>query len=210
MRPRPLHDLDFWRSGLYAPSHSCEDTRMTQFPSSDSDQTIDLAQWLDRGIVVAVVLAAGVALSLNVADPDLWGHVQYGRDALRHGLSSTTTYSYVAEGYRWINHEILSEYVLAIINDVFGGAGLLLEKCLLGVAIITTMLWRARRQGAGLIAACSLPLVVAMTLGNHWSLRPQIASYVCFTLLLALLSYCFEGWEGRCQLAPSWLPRWLR
>jgi len=66
---------------------------MTLFRLSDSDQTIDLAQWLDRGIVVAVILASAVALSLNVADPDLWGHVQYGRDALHHGLSATTTYS---------------------------------------------------------------------------------------------------------------------
>src|SRR5262245_29734139 len=174
---------------------------MTLFPSlssSESDQNVDLAQWLDRGIVVAVVLGAGVALSLNVADPDLWGHVQYGRDALRHGLSATTTYSYVAEGYRWINHEILAEYALAIVNDLFGGPGLLIVKCLLGMAIAAAMLWRARHQGAGLISACSLPLLVAMTLSNHWSLRPQIAYYVCFTLLLALHSYCFECWDCRC------------
>jgi len=182
---------------------------MTLFPSSDPDQTLDLAQWLDRGIVVAVVLAAGVALSLNIADPDLWGHVQYGRDALHHGLSATTTYSYVADGYRWINHEILAEYALATINDWLGGSGLLIVKCLLGVAIIATILFRARRQGAGLIAACSFALLLAIALGHHWSVRPQIASYVCFFLLLALLSYCFEGWEGQWQLAPACLPRWL-
>jgi len=158
---------------------------------------------LDRGIVVAVGLACAVALSLNVADPDLWGHVQYGRDALAHGLPATTTYSYVAVGYPWINHEIVAEYALAIVNDCLGGPGLLALKCLLGVSIVGVIFWRARRHGAGLIAACSLALLVAITLGPHWSLRPQIASYVSFTLLLALLSYCFEGWEGRWQL---WRP----
>ncbi|HMC11630.1 MAG TPA: hypothetical protein VKH44_10080, partial [Pirellulaceae bacterium] len=40
------------------------------------------------------------------------------------------------------------------------------------------------------------------------SLRPQIASYVSFALLLALLSYCFEGWEGQWQLPGAWLARW--
>src|SRR5687768_8764914 len=145
----------------------------------------EIAQWLDWGIVAAVMLASAVALSLNVADPDLWGHVQYGRDALRHGLPATTTYSYVAEGYPWINHEILAEYVLAIVADWFGGSGLLIVKCLLGVAIIGTIYWRSHRFGSGLMASCSLALLIAITLGNHWVLRPQIGSYVSFALLLA-------------------------
>src|SRR6266436_4372478 len=106
----------------------------------------DLATWLDRGIFLAVLLAAGVALSLNVADPDLWGHVRYGRDALAHSLPATTTYSYVANGYPWINHEIIAELGLAIVADWFGGPGMLIVKCLLGVAVVGTMLWRARRQ----------------------------------------------------------------
>src|SRR5687768_17113946 len=130
--------------------------------------------WLDRGIIAAVLLACGVALSLNVADPDLWGHVQYGRDALEFGLPRATTYSYVAEGYPWINHEILAEYVLAIANDWFGGSGLLIGKCLLGLAVVGAVLRRALSQGAGLIAACGLALLLAVTLGNHWSLRPQL------------------------------------
>jgi hypothetical protein len=168
----------------------------------------EIAQWLDWGIVAAVMMASAVALSLNVADPDLWGHVQYGRDALRHGLPATTTYSYVAEGYPWINHEILAEYALAIVADLFGGPGLLTLKCLLGVAIIGVIFWRSKRFGSGLMASCSLAMLVAITLGNHWVLRPQIASYVSFALLLALLTYCFEGWEGQWQMPLGWLARW--
>jgi len=169
---------------------------MTIFAPKPVNSPGGIAAWLERGVIVAVLLASSVALSLNVADPDLWGHVQYGRDALTHGLPLTTTYSYVAEGYSWINHEILAEYALAIINDLAGGAGLLITKWLLGVGVIGAILWRALRHGANFIAACSLTLLVAITLGNHWSLRPQIASYVSFTLLLALLSWCFQGWEG--------------
>lgn len=164
----------------------------------------DPAVWIDRGIVVAVLLSCGVALSLNVADPDLWGHVQYGRDALTDGVPATTTYSYVAEGYPWINHELVAEFLLALGADWLGGAGLLVAKCSLGLAVIGLMFWNARRQGVSLIAACSLALLVAITLGDHWSLRPQLISYVSFMLLLALLSYAFEGWEGRWQLLTNW------
>src|SRR5438094_9757744 len=99
---------------------SVQGRQMTLFCSSKPQPTFEIAKWMDRGLVVAVMLAAGVALSLNVADPDLWGHVQYGRDALAHGLPTTTTYSYVAHGYPWINHEIVAEFVLAIIADWLG------------------------------------------------------------------------------------------
>jgi len=174
----------------------------------DPDSKVDFAQWLDRGVVLAVLLASAVALSLNVADPDLWGHVQYGRDALSRGLPLTTTYSYVAQNQRWINHEIVAEYALAIGADWLGGPQMLLIKCLLGVVVIGAMLWRSLQKGAGLVAACVFALLVAIALGNHWSLRPQIFSYVYFTLLLGLLSYCFEGWEGTWHLPLGWLARW--
>ena len=163
----------------------------------DENQSVSLPQWLDRGIIVAVVLACGVALSLNIVDPDLWGHVQYGRDALDYGLARTTTYSYLAEGYPWVNHEILAEYALAIMNELGGGPGLLIGKLLLGLAVIGLMLHRAFRQGISLIPACTVALLVAVCLGPAWSLRPQIFSYALFVSLLALLSYCFDGWEGQ-------------
>ncbi len=173
---------------------------MSLFSFLKLNRDTDLDRWLHRGTLVAVLLACAVALSLNIADPDLWGHIQYGRDALAHGLPATTTYSYIAQGYPWINHELIAEYALALIDDFAGGPGLLITKCLLGLAVVGTILFRARRHGAGLIAACSFTLLIAITLGNHWSLRPQLISYICFPLLLALLSYCFAGWDGKWQL----------
>ncbi|MCU0879108.1 MAG: hypothetical protein MUF06_15090, partial [Pirellulaceae bacterium] len=177
---------------------------------SDDQITVSLPRWLDRGIVVAVVLACGVALSINIVDPDLWGHVQYGRDALAYGLPTTTTYSYLAEGYPWINHEILAEYALAIGNDWFGGAGLLAFKCVLGMALVSWMLHRAFQQGVSLIPACASVLLAAVCLGPQWLLRPQMFSYTLFVLFLATLSYCFAGWEGKWQLSLEWFNRFPR
>lgn len=155
---------------------------------------------IDRGLVLAVFLAGGCAMSLNVADPDLWGHIQYGRDCLQHGLPHATTYSYIAVGYPWVNHEILTELATALVNDTLGGVGLMVGKALLGLVVTGVIFAFARRQGAGLFASCLLTLLVAVTLGNHWSLRPQLASYVSFALELALLGYCFSGWEGGWRL----------
>jgi hypothetical protein len=172
-----------------------------------------VARWLDRGWLVAVWLAGGIALSLNVADPDLWGHIQYGRDAWQFGLPRTTTYSYTAVGYPWINHEILAEYGLALLDSLFGGPGLLVAKGLAGLAVCGAVLWHARRQGVGVPAATLVLVLMAIGLGTHWSLRPQLVSYTSFVLLLALLSYAFSGWEGRSpdvagrlrRFLPSWV-----
>ncbi len=166
-----------------------------------SPKQIPSSTWFDRGVLTAVILASGVALSLNIADPDLWGHVQYGRDALAHGLPATTTYSYIAQGYPWINHEILAELALALGNDYLGACGLMLIKVGLGMGIVTLMVRRAREQKVGLLATAAVSLLVAVCLANHWTLRPQLISYTSFALLLALLGWCFEGWEGTWQIA---------
>ena len=124
-----------------------------------------------------------------------------------HGLPRTTTYSYVAAGYPWFNHEILAEYALALGADHLGGPGMLVVKCLLGLAVVGMIFRRALGQGVSLIAACATTLLVAICLGCHWSLRPQLFSYVGFALLLGILSAAFAGWEGRWQLPMSWLRR---
>ena len=160
-----------------------------------------LSAWFDRSVIVAVILASGVALSLNIADPDLWGHVQYGRDAWEHGLALTTTYSYIAAGYPWINHEILAELALASGYDNLGASGLMLMKVALGMGIIALMIRRARREKVGLLASCPVALLVAVCLANHWTMRPQLISYTSFALMLALLGWCFEGWERSWKLA---------
>ncbi len=163
------------------------------------------ATWIDRGILLAVLLACGCSLSLNVADPDLWGHIQYGRDCWQNGLPATTTYSYIAEGYRWINHELVAEFVLFAVNDTFGGRGLLVMKALFGWLVIGLIAYSAKKQGASLITIGGTALLVAVTLGNHWSLRPQLASYTCFALEVALLGFAFRGWEGDNRLNGPWL-----
>jgi hypothetical protein len=151
---------------------------------------------LDYGILIAVLLVCGVCLSRNMADPDLWGHVQYGRDVFRDGLPTTATYSYIARDYPWINHEIVSEAILALAADWGGPIGIMVGKTLLGMAVAGLIAWWALRRGVHVFAATLTMLLVGMTLADHWSCRPQLFSYVSTTLMFALLSWCFEGWEG--------------
>ena len=150
------------------------------------------------GAAILVLLACAMAMSPSVADPDLWGHVQYGFDVLDTGeISETTTYSYTAEGYRWINHENLSEIVMALTVRYLGTTGLLLGKFLLSLLVIGSIVWFNLRQKVSLAATSLLALLVAANLGYHWSFRPQLSSFVLFTMLILLVQLSFANWRDR-------------
>ncbi|PHS11949.1 MAG: hypothetical protein COA78_08820 [Blastopirellula sp.] len=169
----------------------------TDQPTINPSRNDRLLHW---GILGAVLLSAAMALTPNVADPDMWGHVQYGRDVLREGLPATTSYSFTAEGYPWVNHENLSEIVMAVGVDTVGPVGLLIGKCLLGLSILGLMLWKYERAKTPLIVSCLAVLLVATNFTNHWNVRPQLASFFSFALLIVLLDYCFSGWHSNWHL----------
>lgn len=158
-------------------------------------------KWFRVGFLLTVAMCCAVAISPNPADPDLWGHVRYGRDVLETGeIPTTTTYSYTAEGFRWINHENLMELVLAIGADSLGSQGMLAAKCAMGMLVIALIAWFAFRNGASLVTVCVISLMVSVNLAHHWAMRPQLATYMFYTLMLALLHWCFVGWQGKWQL----------
>jgi hypothetical protein len=74
------------------------------------------------------------------ADPDLWGHLVFGRLILMRGhLPPSDIYSYSAAGLRWHDHEWLSEVVLALCWSGFGVIGLKLMKFAATAATITLL-----------------------------------------------------------------------
>lgn len=166
------------------------------------------SRWLRWGFLLAILMVCAIALTPTAADPDLWGHVQYGRDALREGLPATTTYSYTAEGYRWINHENLAEVTFALLTDSIGPVAMVWLKCILGLTILSLLMLHYSRLRLGMITICALILLVAINLTYSWSMRPQIFSFTFFAAALGLLSYCFAGWEGEWNL--PWLRRFAR
>jgi hypothetical protein len=166
-----------------------------------SEQAVPAHGILELAFLGLVLLAAVSAVTTNNADADLWGHVQYGRDVLESGqLPTTTTYSFTAEGYRWVNHEHLSELLLAAGAAGLGPVGLVLLKTLLGTTVLLLIWRRGLRHGLSAISLSFVMLLIALNLTFHWSLRPQLATYVLYSLLLGLLSWCFQGWEGSWRL----------
>jgi hypothetical protein len=120
------------------------------------------------------------------ADPDLWGHVRFGLDALRdRQLTTTDPYSFTQD-VPWVNHEWLSEVAMGAAFTAGGGAGLMLLK---GVVVLMAfaVVWHAlkgadaawRWGGLAIATVVAHPLTV--------TIRPQIWTLLLLVALCRLL-----------------------
>ena len=157
-------------------------------------------QIVDVLVIALLLLVGALTLSKNATDPDLWGHVRYGIDAWQNGLPTANTYSYTAEGHAWINHEVLSEYAMALAVTHWGPRSLLIAKCLLGLFILALIVHRAERTGVRQVTLFLIGLAVGLNLMHFWSIRPQIFSYVFFTVMVYVLDRAFGTWGGSWHL----------
>lgn len=143
---------------------------------------------------VGILATCSLITAMDSADPDLWGHVQYGREILRDGtLPQTATWTFTSIGTRWINHENLAELAMAGAVHLCGAWGLTLGKYLLGWILLGTIWWRARACGVSRPVAAFVCLTTAFTIEFHWHFRPQIFGYVYFGLMAALLIWCLPA-----------------
>src|SRR4051794_39453864 len=85
-------------------------------------------------LLVVVVLVAGVAIyTQRQADPDLWGHLRYGRFFAENGPGDhADPFSYVSAGQHWQAHEWLAQWLLWQAYALGGAFGLLMLKWLVG------------------------------------------------------------------------------
>ena len=173
-----------------SPSSGVSQKMTLQSDPTNSAGTFDMR----AALIIAAILSVGLGtMTTNCADPDLWGHVQYGREVLRDGtLPQTTTWSFAANGAQWVNHENIAEMLLAWTVDTFGVLGLPAIKLILAVGILGLMMWTARRAECGWLAIGITVLLVAGNLQFHWHFRPQILSYVSLAAMLAIWQRAFH------------------
>ena len=164
--------------------------------STPSDRESTLLA-LVRGAVMGV--ATAVALQLS-SDPDLWGHLRSGQDFLSTlTIPSSDVYSFTSDRV-WINHEWLTDVLLASVYRLGGTVALAILAAVLVLAALVIARWSARRAGmAGWHLEVLTATVFALGVAPlTQTLRAQAISAPLFAALLALMR---ELDRGRYRLA---------
>jgi hypothetical protein len=156
--------------------------------------------WTRAVWVLLIVTSAIYFLGDNEADNDLWIHLLTGKRILLSGhLPRFDDLSYTAAGAAWVDHEWLSQIVLAEMFALGGGAALWIWKSVIGL-LTAWLVWLpvSRRSRSFWVRGPVMILVVAV-LARGFAARPQILTYLGLAALLAWLDR--RDGEG----ASSWM-----
>jgi len=138
-----------------------------------------------------LILASSFAvfcLTNNVADPDLWGHIRFGSDIIEKGeIPRTDSYSYTAYGKPWINHEWAAEVIFACLFRHLGSRGIIALRLVSLIILGVVIRHLQRGVSCGLEWQVIVAWLVISTASYGLCFRPQLFSYLFFTLLLVLL-----------------------
>ena len=152
--------------------------------------------WGEPLLLVHLALGALllVIVTATLADPDLWGHVRFGRDVVAAGaIPKSDVYSFTADR-PWVNHEWLAEVLMYAAYAKGGTPGLVAFKAGLALATIGVVLWSLRRFRPPPMTYDVVAVVTVV--GILWriqTLRPQVFSLFLFALLLLTLSEAARG-----------------
>ncbi len=127
---------------------------------------------------LAVIFVAYFLVAYTSIDPDFGWHLTSGRYFLNHGIPATDIYTYTASSFPWIDHEWLSDILMAKLYG-FGGYDLL--------AICFAALWSLGVWLAG--RTVSTPLLVAGALATlpFAGVRTVTWSFVLLVVLMQLV-----------------------
>jgi hypothetical protein len=148
-----------------------------------------------------VLLLAFLLASVPARNSDLWMHLATGR-ALVHGEYhfGEDPFAQTTAGVYWVNHAWLSDLAAFGLYTLIGGAGLVVLKALLAVALAAVLVFQGR-AGRGLWAASACAALAVLAISPGLLLQPMALSF----LFLALTLWFLE--RARLPLTPTPLPR---
>jgi hypothetical protein len=147
--------------------------------------------------------------SYLTADPDLWGHILFGKEIWDSAsIPKTDSFSFTAFGERWINHEWLTEVLFYLIYANLGSGGLLTFKMILGWTIIYLLSQSGSyRETPYPFAITSIIIVPVMSPG--FMVRPQLMTFLFSAILIFTLKIFIEKNNRGIFLIPAIFLLWV-
>lgn len=123
-------------------------------------------------------------------NPDLGWHIRMGDYILRHGVPSTDPLSYSMTHFPFIDHEWLSNVLLALLFPFIGTTGLSFLFASLTSVILFLQYYIAKEKSSGLLVC----ILAAGILLSFVGIRPQIFTWFFFLTLLIIL-HSTKSWQ---------------
>jgi hypothetical protein len=160
----------------------------------------DGGRWLSLGLVAVVWIAILNTLRGNVADPDLWGYMAFGRLFWEGpGFPYRDIFSYVPTLDPWVYHEWLTGVLIYPLYKYLGALGPQVLKYVLGLATAVVIYATARTRGADPVSAALVLWITQLFLVIGYSpVRAQVFTHFFFVLNCYLLE--------RARLQGRWRP----
>ena len=152
--------------------------------------TVEISRkWILRGSNAFALVSAAVCLySMRRADPDLWGHLSYGRLFVEQGgLPSDDPFAYTSMGLQWIHSEYIAQITLWLAYHYGGPLGLIALKCVVGGAALYFLFVALRTTTDEPYFWLPLFLLCASPVSRFFIFRPQLFTYAFFSLFVAVL-----------------------
>ncbi len=166
-----------------------------------ADEPIDERQSLLHHSPGLILLAILITDAYRFADPDLWGHVGFGRLFIASGrVPWTDPFNYSAPGHAWLHHEWLAEVAMAWLYGHFGVIGLKLLKFASSAATVIFVALAMAETGASITVQIATLLATSIGIGLEVQIRPQMFTFALFAATIALLARDNYG-----RRAPLWV-----
>ena len=142
-----------------------------------------------------ILIVIAIADIQRWADPDLWGHVAFGRAMhATHHLAFRDQYSYSAPGHLWLNHEWLSELLMGAVYNLDGVIALKLLKFACCAAVVVALARGLAETDSPTTPQFAILLVAAIAIAPQMQFRPQLFSFAMLSVVLAILTkYTYRG-----------------
>ncbi|MGH7814679.1 MAG: hypothetical protein ACREQI_11845 [Candidatus Binataceae bacterium] len=174
-------------------------------PKSDSAlarASVPAAPPLIRYSPATILFLIAILSAVDYTNSDLWGHLRFGAAMIANGghVIRIDPYSYSIPHLPWIDHEWLSELLMAKAYAAMGAAGLKLIKLACAAATVIFLAAAVGETGAPIEIQGMVMLAAAVALTPQMEFRPQDFSYAFLSVVMALLAR--DNYRGR---APVWI-----
>lgn len=161
-----------------------------------------LESWIKAGLFFAFLSSVLGLLSLNCADPDLWGYMAFGRLFWQSPkFPYQDVFSYTATLNPWVYHEWLTGVLFYPLYQALGAPGMQVLKYGLGLATMGLVYLTARVRGAHPLPAAIFVVIISAAASQLYNpVRAQVFTFFFFALSLYVLERARLSGEWRALL----------